>query len=452
MLTYLFICTYHTEVIDNKIGEQEIQLEGILDTVDENMTVKEMDKQIKKFKLSAPEFRIFMTKAISEGWKSLVTTNNDAIVSSWEGTGLNLPVNGKQDSQWKNKMVQKFSGEKNAREWDKQSYEYTKLRFFTKAWNGKSPNDMHSTQTQNIPPDPNQDINEIFPKTMDNIPPLEICKPTSRKSGPPDPNCYNISTVPPEVQFSKKIKKTMYDYYVKESDIERKKRNHVLIDLTNNNNNNNVANAHALNFIFHDDDDDDKDDDNESSNAHLVKVFEWVGLNNVYGVHCYALSWIQSFRLVPEFNAILSNYNAPEPIDEQTSGHGSRINQTIYRRCISILRQLYQLCNKIENPSKIANEDIHLQNSSMVTLKTRQFIDLLPPPFNQRRQQDVDEFHMKMTEIINTVSEHNSMNPTAADLYNDIFSFQTQSSINCHQCKMHRVSTTDTLQSLNVES
>lgn len=419
--------------------------------------MKQMDQQIKKFKLSAPEFRIFMTKAISEGWKSLVTTNNEAIVSSWEGTGLNLPIDGKQDAQWRNKMVQKFSGEKNAIEWDKQSYQYTKLRFFTKAWNGKSPADLHSAQTQNIPPGPNQNEDEIFPKQVKNIPPLESFKPT-RKTGPPDPNCYNISTIPPEIKLSNKTKKTMYDYYVKESDIERKNKGHVLIDLTENDNNNTqYPEAHPINFIFEDMKNDEIKDDHSSTNDHLLTIYKWVGLNNVYGVHCYALSWIQSFRLVPEFKAILLNYNAPQQThdNEQYNPHQSTIGETIYKRYILILQRLYQICDKIDNPSNISDEDIHSKDShqQLITLKTKQFLDLLPPPFNQRRQQDVDEFHMKMTEILDSVSKkHNDLlTPSGSDLYNDLFSFQTQSNINCHQCKSHRISTTDTLQSLNVE-
>ena len=398
--------------------------------------MKQINKEVADIKLTTSEFRIFLTKAIAKGWKKLVKQNNDAIIASWEGTGLNLHTTGQQDEKWRNKMVQKFAGIDKAKEWNKQSYEYAKMRFYSKAYNPSS-GIKDTFQTQNIPPHPNQPNSKLYPPKVLKPPSLKKQNKTTTRVRL-KPSIYSLVETPPDIYVSNK-KGTLYEYF----DVDNDNTDNDDDEQHNNNiNTNDEDNCNNLNFNFNDDDNGDNNNVETPVSFNSMR-YRLVGLQNVYSANCYALSWIQQFCAIPQFTKAISLYLNP---NDYLRSETNAMSEYLYKIQIKLLHNLYQLCNKINNPSTITQEDVfcHDPKKQIIALKTKHFIDLLPPPFNGHAQQDVDEFHMKMLSIIHNVidNSNNNCNEYHQECTIDrLFGYVVQTHMQCHQCSESRCTT-----------
>ena len=468
--------TLHTEFISNKIAEQENELEKSLNSQTFSMTDDEIKQCIKEHKMTRPEFRVFATKAIGQGWEETCKETNNCIEASWEGTGLNLNVHGSQDKQWRDKMMEKFAGQKEAKEWNKESYEYSKLRFYTKAFN----------PTSELPPHPKKTEHDLYPPNM-KLPPLPPKISQEKASKRCDENIYKLITEAPEIYSGSNKRGTLYDHFVPESSIinaeinnNNEDNNNDIIDSqsnptaisstsstqnvndTDNNNNNDKEIPTSITQLKISDFTSTSNTTNSDLNSHKStskkpyshhitfnpKQFRFVGLHNIYGVNCYQLSWIQAFSHVPDLTRSLPV--SSKLIYRKATIHG--ITDSVYYRSLQTLRHLANLCSKINNPAIIQSQDVFVSdpNERIVTITPLSFIASLPQPWNGTRQQDAHEFQMKMIDLITSVT--NNCAPPPSTTFEDLCSFSIQTHLTCHQCSHSRISRTETYLTYEVSS
>ena len=102
---------YHIhEELHKKRDEQELEMFEMIDALDTEFDDADVQDIKSDLKVDTPESRIFSTHAIGSAWKNIMHDDN-VILSSWWTSGLTLPIDGSQDSQWKLKMIEKFAGD-----------------------------------------------------------------------------------------------------------------------------------------------------------------------------------------------------------------------------------------------------------------------------------------------------------------------------------------------------
>ena len=108
MIMYVYI---YLESIQAKIAQQESDYNDALNQYDGPICEQESKDLIQEIAMSSSEWRVFVTKVVASAWESLVTDSKDkSIASSWDGTGLNLHVDGINDRKWHVKMLEKYDG------------------------------------------------------------------------------------------------------------------------------------------------------------------------------------------------------------------------------------------------------------------------------------------------------------------------------------------------------
>lgn len=388
--------------------------------------------------MSSGEWRIFLTKCVGESWENLVDDIHDkSISSSWDGTGLNLKVNGQDDKKWHVKMLEKYDGivmneEEIDNELNRENRGYQKLRAITMLNNGRD---------TAIPPFKDDDDREkISIKQFLNDSDVYVSDDDDQDDDDQDDEEKKLQTNGKFVRLKKnQYKLTKFNEYkipTTEIDMTEMPPYKKIIPsspssspppiavLTNNNNNNNDRET-------------DSDDDDDKNNEQIL-----VGLKNSYGNNCYQISYIQSMAfLEPHFYECLNlltatNYSAHTNVK-------FRISANLWSKYFNVMQELKKLIVKINDPSKINIQDIFKivnanTNNKIVVLDPQTFVDSLPAPFNNHHQQDVDEFIGFMNQMYQAVKMNSSQNPT---IITSAFRFIINSMIKCMVCQTSRAKT-----------
>lgn len=403
---------------------------------EENLSNDQVRNIVKEQRLTIPEVRIIATKAVGQAWEELVTQRNKAIESSWESSGLNLNIKGFQDKEWYNKMAIKYTGkELDFGALKKEGMGYSKLRVYTKAL---------GTQGR-IPPDPTNDKNgddlmsakndkQLYSKNFRKV--LNFRQNASKQLTRAEkkkinPDKINLCLELPKLQAFQNTG-TILQYFQRERNNEQSTTKQIQSRKEEKEREEKQEKEHfTLNF------------------SDWISQFIYVGLKNVYGNNCYENSWLQAFALIPEIVQRLPRDRSTQIYKyEQATQRVNQITETTYNHYLNIINSLYTLLRKIQNPKRIKQEDICKQDvlGKLVSINPKHFIDALPPPWNGRQQQDVNEFHLTMTKMIQSISLNSNYNNSISEL----FEFHIQQTITCTVCNKHRVTRCDPHELLKV--
>jgi len=437
-----------TELFQVEIAKQEFEFDEAINGYSSPPSADEVHRLAKETFMSRSEFRVWITEALGIAWETLTNDpTNESIAASWDCTGLNLPVDGSQDDKWKIQMLQKYAGVQE----DDSDFEIEDLHFknpLTNTTRGfhkvnaykmiyqvkKKDDDSDDEEKEKekiqqfLQSEGEQDVKDDDDIDIDNNKTSKANNKNGKKKKTKTKYSFNNQRLRPQ-RYKVTLPQNAPIIPIEEPDVTQtapwnnNNNNNTMSPMSisttttsmndnnnNNNNNNNTSSSQMSVSTISSSSSNNVNNNNSNSNSASSVPYQYVGIHNVYGSNCYISSFIQSITFIPQYKQSLEilqglNYQAHE---------SDFITQSTWYSYITILRKLHRMIEKILNPMKINPQTAFLTDPSLhlIVINPKKFIDALPLPWNNKRQQDVHEFIQFIYKLLTGVRNNSITKPT----------------------------------------
>ena len=484
----------HSGEIKTKIAQQEFMMNEALKQYETTITKNELNDLEMEIKMTRGEWRIYVTKLVGQAWQKLVENKKDkSIVTSWSGTGLNLPITGENDNAWFCKMVEKYEGSiieeqdiaEQILEVAHNTRGYQKLRVITKMANPGNtaiPPYKHPQDETDYDSDKDKWNKHMNEEDGDDSSGDEYGndkgqrKKKKKKRTTLCPDLYNLCDkeyhIPTRNINNDSDKLPAY---------KPKKKQNIINDDSNNihgngddhddddsNEDNGNGNGDDDDDDFNDDNDKgnnggkgndngkgkdngkgndngkkqnvdemeiDSDDNNDCNQYLSMMIYRYVGIYNPYQAQCYIIAWIQSIsfldpHIIRSLQVMLNlKYNK-----KFNQNDISKLSPTDWNRNMTMFRYLQKIIFRIINPNVRLNlKEIYEMNvdERRIVIDPTKFHKSLPQPFCGRTQEDVQEFYSVMFEKMNMMKINSK---SKKPMINSVFNFTESITRKCMEC------------------